>query len=375
MIRTFRYPLNATRRQLAMLDDWRVRCCELYNAALEQRIASWRQHRRGVTRYDQHKELTELRAADAEYAAMPVETCRSALNRLDRAFQAFFRRLKSGATPGFPRFRSRHRYVSFGLGRVRVEDGRVQIPRLGWVRYNEYRPLKGAVRNVEIRRTAKRWWLCVACDVGVVPPKRTVRIDRITGVDVGLTHFATLADGSRVANPRHYRNGEALLARRQQALARKQRGSNRRRRARRLVGKAHEHTASQRRDFHCKLAAQLCAQYDLIAVEALNVRGLARTNLAKSIHDAGWSQFLTRLSLKAEDAGVHVVAVDPRNTTRACADCGALADMLLGDRVRSCSCGAVRDRDHNAALNIEARGRRVLAASASAVLGIGPGRN
>ena len=358
MIRTFRYPLKATKRQLAVIDAWRLQCCDLYNAALEQRRTAWRSRRVGVTRYDQNVGLTELRAADPEWHALPVHIARSALARLDHTFAAFFRRVKAGDTPGYPRFRSKDRYDSFGIGRVTVQQGRVRVPVLGWVRFHCYRPFTGVVRDVEIRRTAKRWWVCVSCDVGAAPAKRVVRTT--TGIDLGLTAFATLADGTAIENPRYLRAGAAVLARRQQALAKKSRGSRRRQAAKRLVGLAHAHVANQRRDFHRKVAADLCRRYDLIAHEALNVKGLAAGMLAKSVRDAGWGQFLTTLGHKAESAGVHLVAVDPRLTTQQCADCGDIVRKGLGDRIHTCACGAVRGRDHNAALNIVARGRRAL---------------
>ena len=362
MIRTYRYPLKATRRQLAVLDEWRVRCAELYNAALEQRRTAWRMSRTSVTRYDQTADLTALRAAMPEWAAMPALVARSALTRLDRAFQAFFRRVKAGDKPGYPRFRSARRYDSFGLGHVRVEPGRVRVPLLGWVRFNCYRPLDGAVRNVEIKRTAKRWWVCVACDIGAAPPKRVVRT--ATGLDLGLTHFATLADGATVANPRHFAVGQRRLARRQRALARATRGSRNRIKTRHRIALAHEHIANQRRDFHRKVAADLCARYDLIAHEALNVKGLASGMLAKSVNDVGWGQFLATLALKAENAGVHVVAVDPSGTSQNCSSCGTVVRKSLAERIHRCeACGLVMDRDENAARNIltRARGRRAAA--------------
>lgn len=353
--------MKATRAQIAVLDGWRLRCSELYNAALQQRREAWARQRVSVSRFAQTKDLTELREAMREWREIPSDIARSALTRLDLAFAAFFRRIRSGEKPGYPRFRSRYRYDSFGVGRVRVEQGRVQVPKLGWVRFHCYRPLGGAVRNVEIRRTAKRWWVCVACDVGEAPPKRVVKT--ATGIDLGLKEFAVLANGDAIHNPRHFLSGEDVLARRQRNLATKQRGSNRRAKARNLVGLAHERVRNQRLDFHRKVAADLCGRYDLIAHEALNVKGLARGFLAKSVNDAGWSQFLAILGSKAESAGCHVVAVDPRYTTQTCADCGLIVPKSLSERVHACECGAVRDRDHNAAIVIEARGRRALGLS------------
>lgn len=359
MIRTYRYPLRATRRQERVLDAWRRRCCELYNAALEQRRLAWRMGRQRVTRYDQTKQLTALRAAMPEWAMVPSDVARSALARLDRAFGAFFRRVKAKQTPGFPRFRSHHRYDSFGIGRVTVKNGRARVPKLGWVRLHEYRPLRGEVRDVTIRRSAKRWWVCIAIDLGPAPEKRVVRA--ATGIDLGLKSFVVLADGEAIPNPRHYANGQRAFRRRQRALARKRRGSKNRAKARRKVALAHEHIRNQRRDFHYKLAADLCRRFDLIAHEALNIKGLVRSRLAKSVTDAGWGTFLRRLTCKAESAGMWVIPVDPSGTTQECSGCGMVVRKTLAERTHRCNCGMILDRDENAAINIlnRARGRRV----------------
>lgn len=350
MIRTYRYPLRPTQAQAAILGEWIDHCCELYNAALEHRVGAWRV---GVSvGYNaQTLELTALRAEDERVAKIPARVQRSALRRLDRAFQAFFRRCRSGDRPGFPRFRSRHRYDSFSFPPTRVEGSRVSIPKLGAVRFHEYRPLVGEVREVTIRRACGRWYVCFACEVGPAPAKRPV--ERVVGLDLGLTAFAVTSEGERFANPRHFRRGAEQLAVRQRRLSRRKRGSRGRQRARLLVAKAHERIKNQRLDHARKLAAELVDRYDLIAVEDLDIRGLMQSNLSKSVADAGWRVFLTCLSLKAEEAGVTVVEVDPRGTTQRCSSCDEVVKKRLRDRTHDCpGCGLVLDRDHNAAINV-----------------------
>ncbi len=366
MIRTFKFVMRPTADQRRTFDNWRILCCGLYNAALEQRRDAWRMRRQSIGYVYQCRDLTDLRNADEAggYDGVPVKVARSALRRLDRAFQAFFRRVKSGDTPGFPRFRARDRYNSFGLENVLIKPGEgnsgyVRVPRLGWVRFKLHREIVGTAKNVEVRRDARgRWFICISCDIGDAPEKRTVR--RATGVDLGLKEFAVLSDGETIHNPRHFRRGHDGLRRAQQILARKTRGSNSRRRARMAVARRHERIRNRRLDFHRKLAADLCGRFDLIAHEDLNIKGLARGMLAKSVTDVAWGSFLQRLACKAESAGVHLVAVDPRNTTQACSRCGVLVPKGLGDRVHSCGCGCVLDRDHNAALNVLARGLRAV---------------
>ncbi len=174
---------------------------------------------------------------------------------------------------------------------------------------------------------------------------------------MGLEAFATLSNGERVENPRFFRASEELLARRQQSLARKRRGSISRQAAKRLVARTHERVRNQRLDFARKLACVLFERFDLVAHEDLTISHMVRGNLGKSIHDAAWGQFLRALSCKAESAGKWCVPVDPRGTSQRCSSCGAVVKKALDERQHCCpSCGFVTHRDHNAALNIIALG-------------------
>lgn len=373
MLRSFTYVLRPLAAQRAELHRWREQCCELFNAALEQRRDAWKKQRKNVSYLDQQKQLTDLRK-EPEFKSVPAWVQRSPLRRVDLAFEAFYRRCKAGQTPGYPRFKSRDRYASFDLGSnpVKIDradrprgSGYVYVPRMGRVRFKEHQPLRGEVRQVSLHfdRAKDRWTVRIVCDVGPAPEKRIV--STVTGIDLGLKEFAVLSDGEAIANPRHFRNGAESLARAQRVLARKRRGSNSRHRARQAVARAHGRIANQRLDFHRKTAKTLCTRFDLIAHEALNVRALSRGLFPKSVHDAGWGTFLRILHSKAEEAGVHIVAVDPRHTTQACSACGTLVPKGLGDRVHACACGLVLDRDHNAAINILARGLRASPAATS----------
>ena len=359
MIRAFRYPLRPTPTQEAVLETWRVACQQLYNGALQHRRDAWRRQRVNVTLYGQQKELTELRASDPEWAAIPAWVERSALVRLDRAFKAFFRRVKAGQTPGFPRFRSRDRYDSFDLGSnlPRIDGDLVHLPRIGAVKFRKYREVGGTVRHVSISRTARGWTISFVCDVGEPPAKMPVR--NAIGIDVGLEAFATLSNGERVENPRYGRHAQEMLVRRQQSLSRKRRGSNSRRQAKRLVARAYEHIRHQRLDFARKLAVVLFSRFDLIAYEDLAISRMVHGTLAKSIHDAAWGQFLRALQSKAESAGKWCVPVDPRGTSQTCPACGTVAKKTLDQRQHECSCGFSAHRDHAAAQVILARGLRV----------------
>ena len=205
------------------------------------------------------------------------------------------------------------------------------------------------------RESTGEWYVAFTCDVGSAPAKAAVRSS--VGIDLGLTTFATLSDGTEVKNPRWFRASVVQLRRRQQTLSRRQRGSTSRERARTQVARAHQHIANQRKDFARKLACSLFRRYDLIAYEDLEIRRMVGGSFAKSIHDAGWGLFLHTLRDKAESAGRHAIAVDPRGTTQQCSGCGATVKKSLAEREHQCTCGVTLGRDHNAAINILALGR------------------
>lgn len=362
MLRAFRYPLRPTKDQAATLDSWLVACCSLYNAALEQRRDAWRKQRVSIGLYDQQTQLTELRQADPSWSDIPARVERSALARLDRAFKAFFRRVARGESPGFPRFRSIDRYDSLDLGcrLPRIDGDRVRLPALGWVKFHKYREMRGELRHVSISRAATGdWTISFVRDLGEAPRKSAAPPDRCIGIDLGLEAFATLSNGERVANPRFFRAGADTLARRQQSLSRKRRGSSSRKRASVLVARAHAHIRNQRLDFARKLACTLFSRFDLIAHEDLAISRMVHGTLAKSIYDAAWGVFLRCLALKAEGAGKHVIAVDPRGTSQTCPQCGTVAEKTLKERQHACSsCGFTAHRDHAAALCVLGRGLR-----------------
>lgn len=307
----------------------------VYNRALDHRIKAYRRRGESVQYGQQQKMITGWRDRMEWIRLVPVEIERDALRRVDRGMKAFFRRVKAGdKQKGFPRFKARDRWRSFEVLQTGMSCTNQPRDRLT-TRMPFTAPTNGCIPRV---------------DTGTAPEKRPVT--RSIGIDVGLTHFATLSDGTKVENPRWYRSAQHRLRFLQRIVSRRRKGSNRRRRAVQRVAVFHERIADTRKDWIHQLTRRLVNEFDLIAIEKLNVKGLARTRLAKSILDAAWSQFATNLSLKAENAGVTVVAVDPRNTSQECSKCGRAVPKLLSDRVHSCGCGYVADRDENAARNI-----------------------
>src|SRR5215467_12706986 len=282
--------------------------------------------------------------------------------RADRAFQAFFRRIKNGAEPGYPRFQGSNRYNSFtykefGNGAT-LDNGFLVLSKIGRIAVRWSRPLEGVPQTVTVSREADGWYVCFSCatvPVGPLPPT-----GQQTGIDLGLESFATLSDGTMIPNPRCYRKAERHLKRMQRCVARRKKGSARRRKAVHLLAKAHLKVKRQRQDFHHKVARQLVQQHDAIYHEDVQTATmLKKHHLAKRISDAGWSQFVGILSDKAACAGRSVVAVPPASTSQACSGCGVMVAKGLSTRWHECpDCGTSLHRDHNAALNILALGRQ-----------------
>jgi putative transposase len=290
------------------------------------------------------------------------------VQRVDRAFQAFFRRVTNGETPGYPRFQGRNRYNSvtypqFGNGAT-LDNGFLVLSKIGRIAVRWSRSLEGTPKTVTISREADGWYVCFSCaDVPVQPLPPT---GQETGIDLGLEAFATTSSGERIFHPGWYRRAERTLKTAQRRVSRRKKGSARRRKAITLLAKAHLKVKRQRADFHHKVALRLVQQNDTIYHEDLQTANMLKNHhLAKSINDAGWSQFLSILSAKAAYAGRTVVAVPPAYTSQTCSGCGVLVAKGLSVRWHACpECGASLHRDHNAAKNIESLGQRLRGAVA-----------
>jgi putative transposase len=328
--KAYKYKLKPTPEQERQLEEIVWHCRRLYNTALEQRIMLWKQ--RGVTtsQYAQEAELKDVRAAMPDYAAIHSHVLQDVLARLEKTYKAFFRRVKAskaGQTPGFPRYQGRNRwhsftYKEFGNG-ARLDNGCLVLSKIGRIAVRWSRPMEGTPKTVTLSREADGWYASISCaDVSVqlLTPTGTE-----TGIDLGLESFATLADGTMIHNPRCYRRAERLLKTAQRKVARRQKGSQRRRKAVKLLAKVHQRVKRQRQDFQHKTALKLVQQFDTIYHEELQVANmLTNHHLAKSIQDAGWSAFLSILSHKAACAGRKVVAVNPAYTSQTCSGCGVV---------------------------------------------------
>jgi len=359
--KSYKYRLKPTPEQERALELDLWRCRTLYNTALEQRITAWERRRVSVSRYQQEAELKDLRADFPEYAAIHAHVLQDVLARLDKTYQAFFRRLASGEKPGFPRFQGRNRYHSFtykeyGNG-AQLDNGYLILSKIGRLAVRWSRPVDGTPKTVTVSQEADGWYVMFSC--ADVPAQPLLPTGHETGIDVGLKVFLITAEGDAVENPRHYRRGEKNLAKAQRRVSRRKKGSHRRRTAVGHLQRAHQTVQRQRQDFHHKTALYLLREHDTIYLEDLRVANMVRNpHLAKSIGDAGWAAFRTILEAKAACAGRRVVAVPPAYTTQDCSGCGERVPKSLSVRTHVCpSCGLVMDRDENAARNIQWAGQ------------------
>jgi putative transposase len=354
--KTFKYKLRPTPEQGRELERVLMLCRHLYNVALEQRITAWQRRRVSISRYEQEAELKGIRAEFPDYAAIHSHILQDVLARLDKTYQAFFRRVQRGEKAGFPRFKGGNRFHSFtfkeyGNG-ARLDNGFLALSTIGRIGIRWSRPIEGTPKTVTLTKEADGYYVAISCaDVPVHPLPPT---GQETGIDLGLESFATLADGAPIHTPAYYRKAQAYLRRCARRVARRKKGSHRRCKAVVLLAKAHQHIANQRRDFHHREAAKLVKAYDRIAYEDLQMANMVKNHhLAKSISDAGWSAFLSILTFKAGGAGKRVEVVSPAFTSQVCSGCGVLVQKGLSVRWHSCpDCGTSLHRDHNAALNI-----------------------
>jgi len=380
--RSYKFLLRPTAHHRAALEACLEDTRQLYNAALEERCEAWRMGKHRVTFYTQDAQLKVIRKADPERYGRWAFACeRAAIRRLDRAFQAFYRRCQAGEKPGHPRFRGRGWFdsIEWEADKGACWDSvphptvtRVSFKGIGHVRVHQHRAVKGTIKTITVKREAGRWYVILSCDD--VPAEPMEPTGAAVGIDVGIASFLTTSDGEHVPNPRPLAMVAERLAAAQQSLARKKRGSNRRRKATQKVAALYGKATRTRLDHAHKTALALVRDHDVIVHEALKVANMTRrpkprladdgayepngaaqkSGLNRSINDAGWGVFLSVLASKAESAGRVVVPVNPRHTSQRCARCGHVAK---GNRVtqavfKCVKCGHQAHADVNAAVNI-----------------------
>ena len=386
MITAYQYKLKPTKQQVIEIDRWLAMLCSQYNYLLADRFDWYERNRSPVNAcplvchlpqlrdnpdyYSQKKTLPNLKKTHPWYAEIYSQVLQDVVKRVKVTFDRFLKGDSNGKRSGRPRFKQRNRYRTFLYPQVKSDclSGKlINLPMLGKVKVILHRPIPDGfkIKTVSITKRADGYYALFTLEDATVPTiKPDFNPESITGIDVGLKEFLTTAQNEVVAIPRYYRKAQKRLSGIQKRVSRRKKGSNRRLKAIKSLGKQHKKVADKRKDFHYKTVNSLLRKYDVIAHEDLNVKGLARTNKAKSIHDAGWSNFLSILANKAEKAGLLVIEVSAYNTSQNCSSCGVKVPKELSERWHTCACGCSLGRDHNAAINIKnrAEGHSVLKA-------------
>jgi putative transposase len=356
MRKTYLYRAKINKQTEANCNKWLDLCRNLYNQSLDQRIKAYKERGKNISVYTQMAQLPELRKSSVEFKAVGSQVLQDVIQRLDKAYKAFFQRVKKGnGKVGFPRFKSKNRYNSFTLKQSgwKLEGRYLYIKNVGRFKLFLSRPIEGKIKTITIRRSStNKWFVSFSCDD--VPVRKLPETTAEIGIDVGIKHFLVDSQGNSVKNPKYFRQSEKLLKRRQRSLCRKKKGSNRRNKARLLVAKTHEKVANQRKDFLHKVANAYINRFQTIYIEDLNIKGMVKNRyLSKSIYDSSWGMFFRFLTEKAEGATRQIVKVPPHNTSQVCSGCGERVPKSLSVRIHKCPfCNTILDRDHNASLNI-----------------------
>src|SRR6266536_4784998 len=359
MRKNFLYRLYPTKKQLKALESTLEECRWVYNNTLACRKDAWEQEQRPVSYYESKARLPLLKAEHPSLKSVHSQVLQNVTERVELAFQAFFRRCKAGEDSGYPRFKGKGRYDSFTYtqsGFSLTHDNRVCLSKIGSIKLVYHRPIRGKIKTATIRRSSTgKWYVSFSCEV---EPERLPETPTQVGIDVGLATFATLSDGTEIENPRFFRKEEKALAKVQRKHAKLAKGTAARRKYRKAVARVHERVAWRRQNFTHQQSRKIVNTYGIICVEDLSVNRLTHNHcLAKSIADASWSAFFGQLSCKAEEAGRQYIKVNPAYTSQTCSTCGHRQKMPLDLRVFACPCcHAHLDRDLNAAKNICAVG-------------------
>ncbi len=371
----YKFRLYPTKKQIGTLEWTLRRCKELYNAALQERRDAYQLCGVSVSYGMQADQLPALKQLREEYQDIHSQVQQDVLKRLDKAFDAFFRRVKNGQTRGYPRFKSGDRYDSFTYpqGGYEIIGNRLQLSKIGHVKIKVHRKMQGTIKTCTIKREGDQWFAVFSTEYEFDPTMTFHPSEEAVGIDLGVKSFAVLSNGEEIANPGFYRKAEEQITCAHRKIHRRKKGSHRRSRAKKELSRLYRKVRHRRRDFLHKASRKLVSQYGTLVFEDLQIDNMtkapvpkqdeqgryvpngaaAKGGLNKSILDAGWGAFVTMTRNKAEEAGCTVGKVAPHGTSQECSGCGCIVEKDLSVRWHSCpDCGTELDRDHNAAKNI-----------------------
>jgi putative transposase len=328
----------------------------VYNDALSIKQDAYKEYGTSLSRFSLQSMLPVLKKDKQWLKQAHSQVLQSALLHLDNAFKNFFQ-----GRAKFPRFKKKHQKQSIQYPQsVKVGEDTIYLPKVGWVKSRVHRKIKGKIKTVTVSKTPSgKYYASVLIDDGLIERRPINHVEKVTGLDMGIHDFITDSQGNKIPNPRFLNKQLANLKRKQQALSRAKKGSKGRAKARLLVAKAHEKVAFARNDFLHKQSKIIADENQAVMIEDLNIKGMTKNRkLARHIQDLGWHSFTTKLDYKLKEQGKHLVRIDRYYpSSKTCSCCGQKTEtMPLNIRQWQCSCGAIHDRDINAAINIAKQG-------------------
>jgi len=370
MFKRYQFRIYPTKSQEKHLRSVLLSCCNLYNYFLKQRIKTYKETGKGTTKFKQQKELTQLKKKSNNLKSINAQVLQEVTVRLDKAYQNFFRRVKEGLEkPGFPRFRNVKRYNSLTYPQNNgswksAGTNKIKLSGLGIIKIINSRSLQGLPKTCTVKRNKLgQWFVSISCvDVPKNPLPKT---NKKVGIDLGITHYMTLSNDTKIEKENFLKKEENHLKNLQRKFSKEKKGTLLRRKFGKWICKIHNDVGNKKKDFFFKTANQLVKNYDVIYMEDLNIKNMlkkekkdGKRSLRRNIQIASWNQFQSILSYKAEEADKRLVLIDPRNTSKECSSCGNVKISLpLKTRIYFCTkCGLKLDRDFNASLNIKRLG-------------------
>lgn len=325
----------------------------LYNNFVTERKNGWEKEKKCVRLFDQCNRLPDLKKTYPKLKRVYSQVLQNVAVRVDLAYQSFFRRIKTGEKPGYPRFKGFGRYDSFTFPQADDFEfnGKINLPKIGGIDWIKHRNFEGKPKTITIKRLAGKWFVYIVTDA--VLKKNFVKTNDIVAIDVGIKTFATLSNGKNIDNPRFFETKQKELAKKQRRYEKLKKDKQDTKKTKRAVTKIHEKIRNLRHNFVNQLGNQLVRNYDTIIIEDINANSMIQKRwCSKQILDAAWGSFIQTLTHKAECAGRKLIKVNPAYTSQTCSKCGTRTLHELKDRTFNCSCGFSADRDANAAQNI-----------------------
>ena len=363
MMKSFKFRIYPTAIQERKLLNTLELCRQLYNGALDERKSYYKTYGKFFSLYEQERLLPTVRELCPEYKDIYAQLLRDPLRRLDRSFSAFFKRIKSGDKPGYPRYKSSARYNSFTYSQLGfwVEKDRIRLSKIGSIKMRLHRDFDGNIKTCRIQKSfAGKWYVDFSAEICKQPLLKT---GKIIGIDLGIKNYIVSSDNQIINKPKTLNKHLERLAKASRRYSKKKSNSARLHRAR-----VYERISNANVDWQHKVTNKIVKDYDIIILEKLNIQKMktdskSGSNIKRSISDASWYRLIQFISYKAEYADKKVVLVDPANTSKMCSRCGNIKENLsLSDRIYECDhCGLKIDRDYNASLNIKTKGLAILA--------------